>query len=181
MPQQPVHVEIITFAHGNFESAMGDVKELLRHHDTETNRRPGRPSSRLEVLKRAAIIMSITAWESFIEDTIRACATSRLEDARCPADVGKWFNSVARRWLERKPKPPDLGTWAGAGWKTMLRDQLEDDLRSLNTPDSKNVANLSVRYLGVDITTKWHWGRTTSTVAAKQLDGLIRDRKSTSL
>src|SRR6476646_2840380 len=40
-------------------------------HDRETGRRSGRPKPELEALKRAALILTVTAWASFVEDTAK--------------------------------------------------------------------------------------------------------------
>lgn len=167
---------IVTVTRVNFVYSMDDVAELLRQHDACTNRKVGRPLPRLEVLKRAAVILAVTAWESFIEDSIRNRATSNIESASHPSDVRSLFNSVAQGWLEGKPKPTDLANWAGTGWKGLLKNKLEKDLLAWNSPNSENVRALSKRYLGQDRTTHWHWERTTTTLAVRRLDALIRLR-----
>lgn len=157
----------------NFSFAMDDVKRLLELHDLKTNRRRGRPSRQLAVFKRAAVILQITAWESFIEDTIRESAMIALESAASPVNVETWFNSAAHRWLEASKKPPGLADWTGDGWKTLLKQRLEVDLQMLNTPSSGNVRTLSKRYLGMDLPRQWSWARITPGIAAKRLDDLI--------
>jgi hypothetical protein len=160
----------------NFDFAMDDVAKLLKLHDAETARRPGRPGRQVEVFKRAAIILGITAWESFIEDTIRACATTTLEFAAAPEEVRSWFNSTAERWLRESPKPPAMSAWTGNGWKIFLKRRLEDDLRKLNSPCCKNISELSKRYLNIDLPKKWIWRRTTAETAGQRLDHLINLR-----
>lgn len=160
----------------NFSFAMDDVKRLLSLHDSETKRRRGRPSRQSAVFKRAAVILQITAWESFIEDAIRGSAMVALEYAASPADVQTWFNSAAHGWLGASPKAPTLVQWAGDGWKALLKQKLEADLQNLNTPGSVNVRALSRRYLATDLPSQWIWSRTTPSVVAKRLDELIRLR-----
>ncbi len=160
----------------NFEFAINDVDLLLKLHDTETKRQRGRPSRQIECFKRAAIILAITAWESFIEDTIRNCAERRITAARSPADVQRTFNSVADGWLKMQRTPPDLAGWAGEGWKVRLATKLEDDLQALNTPNTENIKTLSKRYLDLDITLRWSWKGAKRLTAAYRLDQLIRLR-----
>jgi hypothetical protein len=160
----------------NFEFAIEDAERLLKLHDSETQRQRGRPSRQVEVFKRAAIILSITAWESFIEDTIRVCAEKQIRTATSPADVQRTFNSVAEAWLQRSPKAPHLAGWAGDGWKSLIREKLDSDLRKLNTPNTKNVRDLSKCYLSTDITAHWSWTRTSAPRAAERLDKLIELR-----
>jgi hypothetical protein len=118
----------------------------------------------------------VTAWESFIEDTIRGCAISAILRANHPSEVQSLFNSVAQRWLDEKPKPAELVDWTGDEWKALLRNKLEKDILRLNTLNSENVRDLSRRYLGEDPTTRWRWEGTTPTRAAGRFDALIRLR-----
>ena len=171
-PQSGLTMDVVV-AHASFDFALEDPKRLLDLHYAEVKRHPGRPSRQLEVFKRAAVILSVTAWESFIEDAIRAWAVFLLERAESPADVQKWFNSVAAGWLNDSPKPPALASWTAREWKALLRQKLEKDLRALNTPDSENIRGLSRRYLELDLTVNWSWPRTTSRAACKRLDDLI--------
>ena len=46
----------------------------------------------------------------------------------------------------------------------------------LVTPKSKNIRDLSKRYLGIDITDSWHWGRTSADQARRKLNELIELR-----
>ena len=167
---------IVSFALANFEFAIDDVKRLLKLHDAETKRHSGRPSRQIEFFKRAAIILSVTAWESFIEDTIRSCGRQRIAAAASPFEVEGTFNSIAQSWLQQAPKPPDLADWAGEGWKGILINRLEADLKALNTPSSGNVKALSKRYLDGDITMSWSWKGTSVAIAASRFDKLIRLR-----
>ena len=41
------------------------------------------------------------------------------------------------------PKPPELAQWTGNGWKAFLRNKLEKDVLTLNSPNSENVRTLS--------------------------------------
>lgn len=90
----------------NFEFAIDDVKRLLKLHDAETKRQRGRPSRQIEVFKRAAIILTVTAWESFVEDTILYTANKRISTAIIPKDVQSIFNRTAEAWLQKRPVPP---------------------------------------------------------------------------
>ena len=50
-----------------FEHAIQDSIELLNHFDS-LNKHP--PSSEIEVLKRASLVMALAALETYIEDRI---------------------------------------------------------------------------------------------------------------
>ena len=120
-------VLIVLEAHINFDFAIDDAERLLKLHDTETKGQRGRPSRQVEVFKRAAIILSVTAWESFVEDTIRTSAQGKIRAATSPADINRTFNSVAQAWLQQSPKAPDLAQWVGDGWKSLIRDSCVRD------------------------------------------------------
>lgn len=161
----------------NFKFAMNDVQVLLQLHDKETERLRGRPDRSLEVFKRAAVILSITAWETFIEDTIRSVAINRIQNASSPRDIQGTFNSVAANWLqEEAPKAPDLVKWAGEGWKSMIIERLNKQISDLNTPNADNIKQLALRYLGLDITASWKWKATSNERAKNRLDELITTR-----
>ncbi|WP_324022607.1 HEPN domain-containing protein [Aeromonas caviae] len=48
-----------------FEYAIKDAEELLAHFDS-INANP--PPTNSEVLKRAGLVMALTAWETYVED-----------------------------------------------------------------------------------------------------------------
>src|ERR1017187_1986311 len=109
-----------------------------------------------------------------IQSAVAADNGSPLRPPR--SEVDGTFNSIAQSWLQQAPKPPDLADWAGEGWKGILIDRLEADLKALNTPRSGNVKALSKRYLDGDITMSWSWKGTSAAIAASRLDKLIRLR-----
>lgn len=165
---------VLTRTRGNFGYALEDVKRLLQLHDSETKRRPGRPSSVVEVFKRAGVILAVTAWESFIEDTLTEAFEERLKSAKAPRDIQKTFNSVAHAWLSRNGRtPPDLVAWAGDNWKQVLRESLAREVSVLNTPNPANVARISKRYLDRDLTADWDGPAPRRQTARARLDRLI--------
>jgi hypothetical protein len=133
--------------------------------------------SSIEVLKRASIILLITAWETIIEDLIILESKRRIESATSPKEVKHAFTQCANKWLlESKPKPPDLLNWAGDNWKKMIIKEMEHELSELNTPNSKNIKALSRHYLGINITDTWKWKGTSSEGVCKKLDKIIELR-----
>lgn len=51
-----------------FSEAIKDAENLMTHFDTLNSKQP--PSS-LDVLKRAGIVMAMTAWETYVEDSVQ--------------------------------------------------------------------------------------------------------------
>lgn len=164
----------------NLNHSLKDVEILLQFHDAETQGNSGRPRRELEVLKRAGIVLAVTAWEAFIEDTLYTRFLDRLEKTISPVDMSSTFNSVADTWLNsseaRRLAPPDLLKWTGDGWKDLIKQKLEDDIANFNTPNSTNLRKLFKRYLGVDITKGWKWQRVSPEQACQKLDDMIELR-----
>jgi hypothetical protein len=157
-----------------------DVVALLRLHDFKTKRKRGRPPAQFEFSKRSALILTVTAWEAFIEDAIRVTFEKRLEAATSPHDVKGAFCHVANVWLnpdgKSRPKTEDLFRWTGDGWKEVLKERFSDEIKSFNTPSSTKISALSKRYIGSDVTKSWKWGRVSAEVACTRLDKLIERR-----
>lgn len=159
-----------------FDFALEDIKRLMRYHDEEIARlRKTSPS--IEVFRRAAIILCITAWETFIEDTIRKVAEERIGKAKSPHDVEAAFASAAMRWHDETTrssfKPEKLKAWTGDSWRATVLAKLKTDIDKLNTPSSKNIRELSDRYLGTDLTAAWKWKGANARSNADRLDKLI--------
>lgn len=174
----------LTVARINFDNALTDLRTLLSIHDRETQQTPGKPDRGLEVLKRAGVILAVTAWETFVEDTLTQQFKERMREALSPSEVQSAFNAAAEDWLYPKsdsssrPKPPGLAKWAESGWKNLVWKKFKQDIAALHTPNSKNVRKLFKRYLGLDVTGIWKWQGISSDRACQRLDSLIALRGS---
>ena len=60
-------------AHERFDVSIQDAKDLLGHFDAQ----PKPPPQNAEVLKRAGLVMALTAWETYVEDLIKEMVESR--------------------------------------------------------------------------------------------------------
>ncbi|GJA34468.1 hypothetical protein KAM342_41340 [Aeromonas caviae] len=58
-----------------FEHGIKDAEELLAHFDA-MNANPPPPNA--EVLKRAGLVMALTAWETYVEDRVTEGVQKRL-------------------------------------------------------------------------------------------------------
>ena len=127
-------------------------------------------------MKRSALILTVTAWESFLEDTVTEQLETRLRKACDPSEQRSVFNSVAHEWLtSAKPERlvPDLVHWTGDGWKDMVRKSLADSLEAFHSPKSENTNRLFDQYLGISICEHWFWKGVSKERASRQLDELI--------
>lgn len=156
-----------------------DVDLLIEIHDAISGGAAGRPKPELEVLKRAAIILIVAAWESYIEDTIIINFRRKLQKAKSPQEVHSAFKSYAARWLNPdfnqggKPSPQGLEEWTNRGWKALLEKRCEEEITELNTPNSKNVSQLLRRYLNISPSNQWKWHKNDAKYVCQRLDALI--------
>lgn len=117
-----------------------DATELDTIHTQLRTGLPGRQYG-LASLNRAAVVVSVSAWESYIEELMRESLQAL-----------------------RPPVPP-LGNWPA------LSAFILGELARFNTPKAQNVANLINRCLGLaDVRTSWGWRNCTAAQAEGLLD-----------
>jgi hypothetical protein len=125
-----------------FENSIKDAEDLLAHFDALA--KP--PPENSEVLKRAGLVMALTAWETYVEDCVLEEVTARLRVVN--------------------------GSYVG---KFVLR-RLEEELRRFHNPTSEKARKLFNDFLEVDVTAAWEWQHFDSAKAKKTLDELISKR-----
>lgn len=169
-----------TVARTDFNAARNHAITLITIHDEKTGGGAGRPVQELEALKRAALILAVTAWESFVEDTVSSELEKKLNAATKPSDLQSIFNGIAAEWLDPDRSParhgPDLAKWTGDQWKTRVRESLAIYLETFHTPNTENTSKLFKRYLGIQIQGSWSWNRVSASNAQEKLDALIKLR-----
>jgi hypothetical protein len=80
-----------------FESSIRDAEELLAHFDS-LNKLP--PPDNAEVLKRAGLVMALTAWETYVEDLVREARVGWNSDRRFHHSGATAAATVgAARWM----------------------------------------------------------------------------------
>ncbi|AYQ27472.1 MULTISPECIES: HEPN domain-containing protein [unclassified Polaromonas] len=126
----------------SFETSIKDAEELLAHFDAL----PKPPPQSADVLKRAGLVMALTAWETYVEDRILEEVTTRLRVVN--------------------------GSYVG----TFVLKRLEDELKRFHNPTSEKVRKLFLDFLEVDVTACWEWSNFDSAKARKNLDDLISKR-----
>ena len=111
-------------ASDTFSQSIMDAENLLGHFD-KLNTKP--PPPELEVLKRAGLVMAMTAWGDVCRGQgTGGCkrATSRSSDSSISAFV---------------------------------QSRLDEDIRRLHNPTSDKTIQLFRDYTGVDLTDRWFW------------------------
>jgi len=108
-----------------FNCAISDSELLLQHYATLNSQ--GTDVLQLEVLKRATLIMTLTAWETYVED-------------RCKEEVASRMTALK-----------------GSQIANYVQKNLDETLRKFNTPNSQNTKHLYKDFVGVDVTEFWVW------------------------
>jgi hypothetical protein len=125
-----------------FESSIKDAEELLAIYKSQPKATPDTG----EVLKRAGLVMAMTAWETYVEDRIREEIQVLL----------KLLN----------------GSHAGQ----FIFDSLEEELKRFHNPTADKTRRLFLDYLKVDVTAKWEWNNCDPKLARTTLDELMGKR-----
>ena len=124
----------------HLDQLLRDATELDTIHTQLRTGLPGRQYG-LASLNRAAIVISVSAWESYVEELMR----ESLQALR--------------------PLAPPVGNWPA------LSAFILGELGRFNTPNAQNVANLINRCLGLaNVRTSWGWRNCTSAQAEDTLD-----------
>jgi hypothetical protein len=125
-----------------FEKSIEDASVLLLHFDNIHKQSP----ENAEVLKRAGLVMALTAWETYVEDRITEAVQSRLR-VLSGSPIGKF-----------------------------VADKLTDELKRFHNPTSDKTKKLFLDYLEIDVVAQWKWLHVDSALAKKTLDELISKR-----
>jgi len=164
----------MTRAAQDFAISLADAHRLFAYYDAELARFKPRIPEEAEVLKRAALIMAVTAFESYIEDYLRETVPPRLSAALTPEKFKLVFEVVAKKWLKEHPdKPAAFIEWTGEGWKALLTTNLDQRIKALHTPKSDVVTGLFRHFLGVELSQYWLWQGYAFEAACKRLDEIV--------
>ncbi|MES2784619.1 MAG: HEPN domain-containing protein [Pseudomonadota bacterium] len=126
-----------------FAEAIKDAENLLAHFD-KLNTKPPPPEN--EVLKRAGLVMAMTAWETYVEDRVAEAAASRVSGI------------------------PDIVL------STFVQTRLKEEIKKLHNPNSDKTIQLFEDYAGVNVSTEWKWSHVDSSVAKQRLNGYLKLR-----
>lgn len=134
---------IVSKAKHSFEYSIKDAEELLEHFDALNS---SVPPPNAEVLKRAGLVMALTAWETYVEDRIKEALSIQLR------------------------------LIAGSHCGDFIRQKLEGELKRFHNPDATKTRQLFLDYLGIDVTESWVGLNADAAANRKALDGWISKR-----
>ena len=104
------------------------------------------PPPENEVLKRAGLIMAMTAWETYVEDRLQEAATERL------------------------------GALRNREIAAFVRAKLDEVIRRLHNPDYQETVDLFLDYAGVDLSEYWSWNGCELNAVKERLSSYIKLR-----
>jgi hypothetical protein len=133
----------VSKASETFNQSILDAEHLLKHFN-ELNTKPPPPD--IEVLKRAGLVMALTAWETYVEDRVIEATDERLRS------VGN--ESIAR----------------------FVRSKLNDEISRLHNPTSERTTELFRQYADVDLSGKWCWNGSDDEATRRRLNDYIKLR-----
>ncbi|MCL6272149.1 HEPN domain-containing protein, partial [Sansalvadorimonas sp. 2012CJ34-2] len=131
-------------AYEHYLVAQEDVSNLLKCYDDINRSETEEPAP--DVLKRATLVMILTAWETYVED-------------------------VACELFERK-----FSVLQGSHVGSYLEKNFQTELKRFHTPDSCKTRNLFKDYFGKDVTKNWQWPNVDPEAACAQLNSWIKKR-----
>lgn len=109
-----------------FSQSILDAENLLAHFN-KLNTNPPPPEN--EVLKRAGLIMAMTAWETYVEDRVIEATSERLQ--------GLADSSIA----------------------AFVQGRLSDEIKRLHNPTAEKTIQLFKDYADIDLTDRWTWNQ----------------------
>jgi hypothetical protein len=126
-----------------FLESIKDAENLLSFFD-QLNVKP--PPPELEVLKRAGLVMAMTAWETYVEDRLEEAVDARLSGVS-DSLVG-----------------------------TFMAKRLAEELKRLHNPSSAKTIQLFLDYTSVDMSSAWAWNNVEPKKAREKLDAYLKLR-----
>ncbi len=126
-----------------FLEAIKDAENLLGHFD-KLNSKPPPPEN--EVLKRAGLVMAMTAWETYVEDRVLEAAAARLSEI------------------------------ADASLASFVQARLNEEIKRLHNPSAEKTIQLFHDYANVDVTAQWKWSHVDPQLARARLNAYLKLR-----
>jgi hypothetical protein len=126
-----------------FAQSILDAERLLEHFN-KLNTKP--PPLDTEVLKRAGLVMAMTAWETYVEDRVMECANARLQGLS-DASIGAF-----------------------------IQGKLAEEVKRLHNPTAEKTAQLFRDYANVDVTQGWKWANFDAMRAKETLNQYMKLR-----
>lgn len=134
----------MSISKNSFDLSIQDAEAILEFYD-ELNQSKQK-LERLEVLKRAGLIVAISAWETYVECRIEESVSEMLSSSP---------QSKANKFMLSK---------------------LVQELKRFNSPNSEKTQRLFSDFLGINIYDFWEWNNFKLIDVRSRLDNLVSKR-----
>ncbi|MGF1884063.1 HEPN domain-containing protein [Vibrio splendidus] len=131
----------MTKAGKNFENSIKDAEELLERFEEENQQSSKKYNS--ESLKRAGLILTLAAWETYVKD--------------------RFIEEIEVMLFPIKGSP----------LCEVVQKKIDSDLKQFFNPNAARTKLLFKSYFNIDITDSWKWDNYRPLDVRKKLDGLI--------
>lgn len=173
-----MEVDMPTAAKNSFEENWSTITNLMEMVGAGGSTTHPQSAAR----NRAALAFCITTWESYVEDALREASTYVADNCSAFSTLPKQVqralvNAVVPQTVPNSKSisgkyPQDL---ADDGWRVLLKRLANEATEggNFNTPKTKNVADLFVKWCGLDVTESWFWQNFARPGPANRLDESI--------
>lgn len=162
-----------SIARETFEANVADVERLLKIHEEVAGTEPGRKYG-VSALNKAAIVLTVTAWETYCKDAAIQSLRRILEQAETPDSLEKAVRFAVAEELRNRKNPTLVWRLAGDEWREFAVSILtpHTEIGSLN---AANVTKMMKNMIGLEnLASTWNWqGMSVDRAAEKLLDLIV--------
>lgn len=160
------------------EVRLSDAQRLIEIHEEATGLEAGRRFN-FDALNRSAVMLSVAAWEGFVEDLLKFGARFLAQRLDGPGELPENVRDamLAQMHLDggwtKLTEKTKRGIWSlsGSGWRAAYIRYATQRIRSLNTPNHDNVKKVFASVLGLpDFAANWGARRWTKDDYVTRLD-----------
>ena len=143
-------------AKGTFDKNAADVRQLLAIHEEMAGDSPGRKFG-VSVLNKVAIVMIVTAWETYCKDAAKQTLEQMLQRADHPDSLKKEVRVAVAEELRDRKNPMLVWNLAGDNWRESIISLLQPHTE-IGSPDADRVSKMMKSMVGLgDLTKTWYW------------------------
>ena len=159
-------------ARETFEANVADVEQLLEIHGEVAGTERGRKFG-VSALNKAAIVLIVTAWETYSKDAAMQSLHRVLERVKTPDSLEKAVRVAVAEELRRRKDPTLAWHLAGDGWREFTISVLARHTE-IGSPDAKRVTAMMRNMIGLEsLAASWYWHGMSADRAAEKLSELI--------
>ncbi|MGK9167066.1 hypothetical protein KXR53_12245 [Inquilinus limosus] len=160
---------------------LGDARRLIEIHEECTGNSRGRRHG-YDALNRSAIILTVAAWEGFVEDLLQGAVGHIARKAASPSVIPENVRESMVTFLYEKngwsklngTTKSEIWSLSGRGWRTKYIEYARHRANSLNTPNHDNIRKMYSSVLGLaDCSANWGTGRWTTSKYVQKLEDLL--------